>query len=64
VLEAYLARDPASRVACETLAGYNLIVNVGEVTGDGWEKIDPEAIARSVVKEIGYDDARLKHVGP
>jgi S-adenosylmethionine synthetase len=33
---------------------------VGEVTCGGWEKIDPEAIARSVVKEIGYDDAKLK----
>jgi S-adenosylmethionine synthetase len=47
-------------VACETLAGYNLIVNVGEITCDGWEEIDPEAIARRVVKEIGYDDAKLK----
>jgi S-adenosylmethionine synthetase len=33
---------------------------VGEVTCGGWEKIDPEAIARSVVKEIGYDHAKLK----
>jgi len=60
ILDACLARDPASRVACETLAGYNLIVNVGEITCSGWEEIDPEAIARSVVKEIGYDDAKLK----
>jgi S-adenosylmethionine synthetase len=60
MLDACLAQDPASRVACETLAGYNLIVNVGEITCGGWEKIDPEAIARRVVKEIGYDDARLK----
>jgi len=60
VLDACLAQDPAGRVACETLAGYNLIVNVGEITCRDWKNIDPEAIARSVVKEIGYDDARLK----
>jgi len=60
VLDTCLAKDPASRVACETLAGYNLVINVGEITCNGWEEIDPEFIARSVVKEIGYDDARLK----
>jgi S-adenosylmethionine synthetase len=60
VLDACLDKDPASRVACETLAGYNLIVNVGEITCGGWEEIDPETIARNVVNEIGYDDARLK----
>ena len=60
VLDACLRKDPASRVACETLAGHNLIVNVGEITCSGWEDIDPEAIARSVVRDIGYDDGRLK----
>ncbi|MGD2184921.1 MAG: methionine adenosyltransferase [Desulfobacterales bacterium] len=60
ILDACLAKDPYSRVACETLAGYNLIVNVGEITCKGWEEIDPETIVRRVVKEIGYDDARLK----
>jgi S-adenosylmethionine synthetase len=60
VLDACLNVDPASRVACETLAGHNLIVNVGEVTCGGWEKIDPEQIARDVVQDIGYDDPELK----
>ncbi|MGD2269131.1 MAG: methionine adenosyltransferase [Desulfobacterales bacterium] len=60
ILDTCLVKDPASRVACETLAGYNLIINVGEITCDGWEEIDPETIARSVVKEIGYDNAELK----
>ena len=32
LLDACLAQDPASRVACETLAGYDLIINVGEIT--------------------------------
>jgi S-adenosylmethionine synthetase len=60
VLDACLVNDPASRVACETLAGYNLIVNVGEITCNNWEQIDPESIARSVVKDIGYNNAKLK----
>jgi S-adenosylmethionine synthetase len=60
VLDACLAVDPKSRVACETLAGHNLIVNVGEITCDGWERIDTESIARRVVREIGYDCRELK----
>jgi S-adenosylmethionine synthetase len=60
ILDACLARDPVSRVACETLAGYNLIVNVGEITCNDWESIDTESIVRSVVEEIGYADAKLK----
>jgi len=60
ILDACLIKDPASRVACETLAGDNLIVNVGEITCGGWGEIDPETIARSVVREIGYDNAELK----
>ena len=60
VLDACLAKDPSSRVACETLAGYNLIVNVGEITCNGWEQIDLESIARSVVAEIGYDSPNLR----
>jgi S-adenosylmethionine synthetase len=60
ILDACLQVDPRSRVACETLVGHNLVVNVGEVTCDGWEKIDPERIARQVVKEIGYNCKELK----
>ena len=32
VLDACLEKDPKSRVACETMAGYNLVINVGEIT--------------------------------
>jgi len=60
VLDACLQEDPASRVACETMAGYNLIVNIGEITCSGWQKIDSEAVARNVVREVGYDSADLK----
>ena len=55
VLDACLANDPNAHVACETAVGTNLVVNVGEITCKNWEKINPQAIARDVVKDIGYD---------
>jgi S-adenosylmethionine synthetase len=55
VLDACLVADPKSRVACETLAGHNLVANVGEVTCSGWDDIDTEKVARRVIREIGYD---------
>ncbi len=60
ILDACLRLDPRSRVACETMVGHNLVANVGEVTCDGWHKIDTERIARAVVKDIGYDSEALK----
>ena len=55
ILDACIANDPTAHVACETAAGTNLVVNVGEITCKNWEKINPQAIAREVVKDIGYD---------
>jgi len=60
VLDACLAIDSSSRVACETVVGHNLVTNVGEITCTGWESIDTENIARSAVREIGYDRPDLK----
>ena len=60
ILDACLAQDSKSRVACETLVTTNLVVNAGEITCSGWDKIDPEAIVRDVVREIGYDHDELK----
>jgi len=60
ILDACLAKDAKSRVACETLIGHNLIVNAGEITCSGWKDINTEEIARKVVKEIGYDREALK----
>jgi len=59
ILDACLAQDSKSRVACETLATTNLVVNAGEVTCAGWDQVDCEAIARRVVREIGYDRDEL-----
>ena len=60
ILDACLAQNPKSRVACETLVTTNLVVNAGEISCSGWDEIDPEAIARDVVHQIGYDHEELK----
>jgi S-adenosylmethionine synthetase len=60
VLDACLVVDPSARVACETMVGHSLVANVGEITCKGWSSIDTEAIARSVVREIGYDRPELE----
>ena len=60
ILDACLAVDPCSRVACETLTTTNLVVNAGEITCGGWDRVDPESIARAVVRDIGYDREELE----
>ncbi len=60
ILDACLEMDPYSRVACETMAGYNMVVNVGEITCRDFDKIDTETITRETVRKIGYDCAELR----
>ncbi len=52
VLDACLAQDPRSRVACETYAKCNLVVVGGEITTKA--ALDFNAIARQAIREIGY----------
>ncbi len=59
VLDACLQEDPSSRVACETAVTTKFLLNIGEITCRGWQNINPEAIARQVVREIGYDRDEL-----
>ncbi|MEE4606378.1 MAG: methionine adenosyltransferase [Desulfobacteraceae bacterium] len=59
ILDACLAQDASSKVACETAVTTNFLLNIGEITCSGWDRIDPEAVCRNVVKEIGYDKAEL-----
>ncbi len=54
VLDAILAKHKNARVACETLVKNNLIVLAGEITTSA--NIDFEAVARQVVRDIGYTD--------
>ena len=55
ILDACLKRDSRAHVACETMVGPDVVVNMGEITCRGFEKVDAKAIARRVVKKIGYD---------
>jgi len=61
VLDALLAQDPRSRVACETLCTTDLVVLSGEITTKG--KLDYVQVARDVIKDIGYtfDDVGFHH---
>src|SRR3974390_2219198 len=52
VLDACLAQDKHSRVACETYAKSNLVVVGGEITTKA--KLDFNAIARQAIRDIGY----------
>jgi S-adenosylmethionine synthetase len=54
VLDAILAEDKYSRVAAETLCNTGLIVMAGEITTKA--RVDYQAIARGVIKDIGYDN--------
>ena len=53
ILDAALAGDPLSRVACETLVTTGLIVVAGEITTRA--SLDLQRIARATVRSIGYD---------
>jgi len=55
VLDACLAQDPRSRVACETYAKSNLVVVGGEITTRA--RLDFNAIARQTIRDIGYTHA-------
>jgi S-adenosylmethionine synthetase len=57
VLDAHLAHDPDSRVACESLAKTGMIVIAGEITSKA--KVSYTDVAREVVRDIGYTDSAM-----
>ena len=57
ILDAYLAKDPYARVACEVTCTTGLIMIMGEITSSA--HVDMEAVARETVRSIGYDRAKL-----
>ncbi len=57
ILDAMLAQDPKSRVACETLVKADMVVVAGEITTKAI--VDIPTIVRQTIKEIGYDKPEL-----
>ena len=55
ILDAHLAADPSSRVACEVLCKENHVVLAGEITSN--HGVQYEELVREVVREIGYVDS-------
>nr|WP_147239135.1 methionine adenosyltransferase [Levilinea saccharolytica] len=55
VLDACLAQDPYSRVACETATKTGFVMVLGEITTRGF--VDFDRLVRDVVREIGYDNS-------
>ena len=55
ILDACMAQDPMSRVACETAACTGFVLITGEITTKA--QVDYAKIARETIKEIGYDDS-------
>ncbi|HEY4306876.1 MAG TPA: methionine adenosyltransferase [Gemmatimonadaceae bacterium] len=54
ILDAHLAGDPRSRVACEVLCKSGQVVLAGEITSN--TNVDYEQVARDAIREIGYTD--------
>jgi S-adenosylmethionine synthetase len=57
VLDALLAQDPYSRVACETMVTTGLATIFGEVTTTAW--VDLRQLVRDTIKAIGYTEAGI-----
>jgi len=57
ILDAMLAQDPASRVACETLVTTGLVVVAGEITSKAY--VDIPAVVRKTICDIGYNDPAI-----
>jgi len=57
VLDAMLAQDPRSRVACETLTTTGLVLVAGEVTTQA--QVDIAPLVRGVIQDIGYTDSAM-----
>lgn len=58
IVDAYLAKDPNSKVACETLVTTGQVIIAGEYRSTA--HIDVQEIARNVIKRIGYNSSDYK----
>ena len=57
ILDAMLAQDKKSRVACETLVKNNMVMVAGEITTKA--VVDIPTVVRDTIKEIGYTDPAM-----
>lgn len=57
VLDGYLAQDPRSRVACETMVSTGFVTLAGEITSKG--VLDYSTLVRDVIKDVGYDSSEM-----
>ena len=57
ILDAYLTKDPASRVAVETVVKNNTVILVGEISSSA--EIDTEQVVRQAIRNIGYSKEEL-----
>ena len=57
ILDAYLAKDPAARVAAETVIKNNTVILAGEISSSA--EIDTEKIVRDAINDIGYNSKEL-----
>ena len=57
ILDAMLAQDPNSRVACETLVTTGMVVIAGEITTTA--QVDIQAVVRATIKDIGYTSSEM-----
>jgi S-adenosylmethionine synthetase len=57
VLDAIFEKDPASRVACETLVTTGMALIAGEITTTAW--IDMQNVVRQTIKRIGYNHSDM-----
>jgi len=57
ILDAMLAQDSKSRVACETMVTTGMAVVAGEVTTEAW--VDLQKVVRNTIEGIGYTDSKM-----
>ncbi len=57
ILDALMAQDPMSRVACETSTTTGLVLVMGEITTNAY--VDMQKIVRDTVREIGYTSSEI-----
>src|SRR3569833_734358 len=55
ILDACLAQDPLSKVACETATKTGMVMVFGEISTK--TKLDYQTVVRNAIKDIGYDDS-------